>query len=246
MTGPGEPPPEGGEPGTREPGTGEPRAGEPGTAMPGGPHAPESGRARYLDMRVGEFLDQLAAARPDPGGGSAAALTVALAAALCAMTAELSARHLTQAPQIAAESHGLLRRAAPLAQADSDAYGEVLAALRAPAGPADGQREKQVAAALARASEVPVEVAELGDRVAALATDIADQGNPAVHGDALTAAQLAAAAAQAAAALVQINLAGTPDDPRPARAAHLAAHAAGLAAEAARLPSSPDQGAPQE
>jgi methenyltetrahydrofolate cyclohydrolase len=198
--------------------------------MPGGPHGPGTGRAGYLDMRVGEFLDELAAARPAPGGGSAAALAVALAAALCAMTAELSARQLAQAPQLAEESRVLLRRAAPLAQADADAYGGVLAARRAPGPPVGRQRKERVSAALARACEVPLEVAELGDRVAALAADITDRGNPAVRGDALTAARLAAAAAQAAAALVQINLAGMPDDPVPAQAAH----AARLAAQAAR------------
>jgi formiminotetrahydrofolate cyclodeaminase len=197
-------------------------------------------------MPVGEFLDELAAARPAPGGGSAAALAVALAAALCAMTAELSARQLAQAPQLADESRGLLRRAAPLAQADADAYAGVLAALRAPGQPDGRQREEQVSAALARASEVPLEVAEIGDRVAALAADIADRGNPAVRGDALAAAQLAAAAARTAAALVQINLAEMPDDPGPARAAHLAAHAAGLATQAARLPGSPQDQARQD
>ena len=196
-------------------------------------------------MRVGEFLDELAAARPAPGGGSAAALAVALAAALCAMTADLSARQLTQAPQLAAESRGLLRRAAPLAQADADAYGGVLAALRAPGQPDGQQREERVSAALGRASEVPLEVAEIGDRVATLAADIADRGNPAVRGDAFAAAQLAAAAARTAAALVQINLAETPADPRPALAASLAAHAERLAAEAARGHGSPEDPAPQ-
>jgi methenyltetrahydrofolate cyclohydrolase len=223
-------------------GSGEPR---PPAATPDEAHGPGSGRAGYLDMPVGEFLDELAAARPAPGGGSAAALAVALAAALCAMTAELSARQLAQASQLAAQARGLLRRAAPLAQADADAYADVLAALRAPGHTGARQREEQVSAALARASEVPLEVAELGDRVVALAADVADRGNPAVRGDALAAAQLAAAAARTAAALVQINLAEMPDDPRPARAAHLAAHAAGLAAQTARLPGSPQGQASQ-
>ena len=202
--------------------------------MPGGPRTPGASRTGYLDMRVGEFLDELAAAQPDPGGGSAAALAVALAAALCAMTAELSARRLAHAPQLAADARGLLRRAAPLAQADADAYGGVLAAQRAPDEPAGGSRQQRISAALAQASAVPLEVAEIGDRVAALATEIAAGGNPSVRGDALTAARLAAAAAQAAAALVQINLAGAPDDTRPASATHLAARAARAAALAAR------------
>lgn len=236
MTGSGEPRPlAGGETGDRET----------AAAMPGRPRGPGTGWEGYLDLRVGDFLDELAAARPAPGGGSAAALAVALAAALCAMTAELSARQLAQAPQLAGESRGLLRRAAPLAQADTDAYAGVLAALRAPGQPAGRQREEQVSAALARASAVPLEVAELGDRVATLAADVAGRGNPAVRGDALAAAQLAAAAARTAAALVQINLAEMPDDPRPARAAQLAAHAAGLAAQTARLPGSPQDQASQ-
>ena len=235
MPGPGEPrPPEGGEPGTRGPGLGEPGLGEPGTAVPGGPRRPGTVRPGYLDMRVAEFLEELADARPDPGGGSAAALAVALAAALCAMTAELSARQLADAPRLAADARGLLRRAAPLAQADADAYGGVLAARREPGQPGGPPRAERVSAALARATEVPLEVAGLGDRVAALAADIAGRGNPAVRGDALTAARLAAAGAQAAAALVQINLAGAPDDARPVRATHLAARAARAAALAAR------------
>jgi formiminotetrahydrofolate cyclodeaminase len=233
MTGPGE---------RRPPAVGGPGGREPAAAVPGGPHEAGTGRAGYLDMRVGEFLDELAAARPAPGGGSAAALTVALAAALCAMTAELSTRQLAEAPQLAAESRGLLRRAAPLAQADADAYGGVLAARREPGQPGGPQREERVSAALARASGVPLEVAELGDRVAALAADVAGRGNPAVRGDALAAAQLAAAAAQTAAALVQINLARMPADPRPARAARLAAHAARLAARATGQPGSQDRG----
>ena len=187
-------------------------------------------------MRVGEFLDELAAAGPAPGGGSAAALAVALAAALCAMTAELSVRHLAEAPGLAAQARELLRRAAPLAQADADAYAGVLAARRAAGQSAGRERAEQISAALARACGVPLEVAELGGMVAALAANIAGQGNPAVRGDALAAAQLAAAAAQTAAALVQINLVGMPDDPRPARAEERAAHAARLAA---RLPGSP-------
>jgi formiminotetrahydrofolate cyclodeaminase len=77
-------------------------------------------------------------------------------------------------------------------------------------------------------------VAELGDRVAALAAEIAHRGNPAVRGDALAAARLAAAAAQAASALVRINLAGMPDDPRATRAARLAAQAARRAGDAVR------------
>jgi methenyltetrahydrofolate cyclohydrolase len=177
----------------------------------------------YLDMGVGQFLDALSATTPDPGGGSVAALAVTLAAGLGMMTAGLSGRQLPAAEQLAGQARLLRDRAAPLAQADAEAYRAVLAAMRAPGGPGD---------ALSRACATPMEVAEIGAEVARLAAAVATGGNPNVRGDAITAALLAAAGSRAAAALVRINLATAPGDARPARADQLAAEAARLAAEA--------------
>jgi formiminotetrahydrofolate cyclodeaminase len=176
-------------------------------------------------MTVGGFLDALSAATPDPGAGAVAALAVTFAAGLCVMTAHLSGRHLPTAEELAVAARQLRDRAAPLAQADAEAYGAVLAALRAP-GRAGS------AAALSAASTVPMEVAEIGAEVAAVAATIAAGGNPNVRGDAITAALLAASGARAAAALVKINLADAEGDGRPACAEQLAAEAARLAAEA--------------
>jgi methenyltetrahydrofolate cyclohydrolase len=179
----------------------------------------------YLDMAVGRFLDALSAATPDPGGGAVAALAVTLAAGLCVMTARLSGRHLPAAEEMTARARRLQDRAAPLAQADAEAYRAVLAALRTPG-------QAGAPAALSAACTVPMEVAEIGAEVAAVAAAVAAGGNPNVRGDAITAALLAAAGARAAAALVRINLTGAEGDGRPARAEHLAAEAACLAAEA--------------
>jgi len=185
-------------------------------------------------MTVGRFLDALSATTPDPSGGGVAALAVALAAGLCVMTAGLSARQLPEAPRLAEQARRLRDRAAPLAQADAEAYRAVLTALalraRDPAAPG----EPQMAAALSQACVVPMEVAEIGAELAAVAAAIAAGGNPNVRGDAVTAALLAAAGSRAAAALVRINLAGAEDDDRPARAERLAAGAALLAASAER------------
>jgi formiminotetrahydrofolate cyclodeaminase len=194
---------------------------------------PEAGAPpEYLDMTVGRFLDALSATTPDPSGGGVAALAVTLAAGLCVMTAGLSARQLPEAPRLVEQARQLRDRAAPLAQADAEAYRAVLAALRTRDATAPGN--PQMAAALSQASVVPMEVAEIGAELAALAAAIADGGNPNVRGDAVTAALLAAAGARAAAALVRINLAGAEDDDRPARAERLAAGAARLAASAER------------
>jgi formiminotetrahydrofolate cyclodeaminase len=222
----------------------------------------------YLDLPVGRFLELLSDTRPDPGGGAVAALAVTLAASLCAMTASLSARQLpgpglagaadprpaggaapapepgppgaaTPEPATGRGAGWLARRAtqlrdeaAPLAQADADGYRAVLAARRA-------GHEQAVQAALSAACDVPMQVAQIGAEVAGIAAAVAAGGNPAVRGDAITAALLAAAGAQSAALLVRINLAGAAaGDGRPGRADQLAAGAARLAAEASR-PASP-------
>jgi methenyltetrahydrofolate cyclohydrolase len=189
--------------------------------MPGAP-APSPA---YLDLGIGQFLDALSAATPDPGGGATAAIAVTLAASLCVMTARLSGRQLPAAEGTAARAEVLRDRAAPLAQADVEAYRAVIAALRAPG-------RAGAAAALSAACTVPMEVAGIGAEVAGIAATIAAGGNPNVRGDAITAALLAAAGARSAAALVKINLTGAEGDDRPARAEHLAAEAAHLAAQA--------------
>ena len=178
-----------------------------------------------MEMPVGRFLDALSATTPDPGGGAVAALAVTLAAGLCAMTAGLSGRHLATAEPLAEQARLLRDRAALLAQADAEAYRAVLAAMRARDGLAD---------ALSQACAVPMQVAEIGTQVAAVAAAVAAEGNPSVRGDAIAGALLAAAGSRAAAALVRINLAGAGSDGRPVRAERLAAEAGRLAAEAER------------
>jgi len=182
---------------------------------------------QYLRLELGQFLGLLAGPEPAPSGGGAAALAVALGAALCAMTARLSARHLgtAEAEALAAEAQRLSAAAASLIQADADAYQGVIEARR--------QRTGDVAAALSAASAVPERLTELGASTARTAAGLAEAGNPNLRGDAITGALLAGAGARAAAALVAINLAGAPDDPRPARAARLADEATSLAASAA-------------
>ena len=113
-----------------------------------------------------------------------------------------------------------LRRAAvELADRDVDAYGRVLGA--------DGPDE--ASAALSRAADPPLEIAAVAAELAELATEAARSGSPRLRGDAITGAQLAAAAARAAAELVATDLADLPLDPRreQARAAAARASAAG-------------------
>ena len=157
----------------------------------------------FLDEPVRGFLDQLAARTPAPGGGGAAAVTGAMAAGLVAMAARFSATRLPGAGELADEADGLRRRLVQLADMDARAYAAVLEAFRLPAE--DGQREARRREALRGAALVPLEIAGIGARVAAMAAQVAEAGNPNLRGDAVTGAVLAAASARSAACLVDIN-----------------------------------------
>lgn len=186
---------------------------------------------RYLELPLNRFLDRLAGPEPVPGGGGAAALTVATAAGLCAMAARLSASRLADAEALTVDAERIAAAAASLIQADADSYLRVIEAQRLPRDDPKARR-RQITEALSAACAVPMQITELAVPVARAAAQVAAAGNPNLRGDAITGALLAAAGARAAAALVAINLAGAPGDDRPARAARLAAEAAALATAA--------------
>ena len=201
------------------------------------PAAP-AGQAVFLDMPLREFLGALASGTPAPGGGASAALSVTLGAGLCAMAARLSARQLDgdTATELTSQAERILAASASLLQADAGSYGRVISAIRSPARADPAARERAVAAALSGAAYVPMDIIALAAQTAALAARLTSEGNPALRGDAVTAAVLAEAGARAAAVLVGINLAGQPDDERHARAGSLLAEAARSAGAASRSP----------
>ena len=178
----------------------------------------------YLELPVGRFLDLLASGESAPGGGSAIAVSVALAASLSSMAARLSTKHLADATGLVERAEGLRERVAPLARADAVAYGRVLVAQRAREAP---YRDGDVRAALSEAADVPLAVAETGAEVASIAARLASDGNPNLEGDALCAVLLADAGVRAAVRLVEINLSGEPgEDGRLERARELVETAA--------------------
>lgn len=179
-----------------------------------------------LGLRVGEFLDSVAARTSAPGGGASAAVVTALAAGLVAMAGRFTDPAKIP-PDTVDRADALRARAGPLADADAAAYAAFLEATHLPKG--SDERGAAVTAALSDASEVPLEIAEVAAEVADLGQRLARDGNPNLRLDAVAGVLLASAAANAAALLVAENLRRTPDDPRPGQAA-AAAEAAGTAA----------------
>lgn len=170
-----------------------------------------------LDQPLRGFLDDLAARTPTPGGGGAAAVTGALAAGLVAMAARFSAGRLPGAGDLAEAADELRRRVTCLVDLDARAYQAVL--------------KLRTREALHEAAVVPLEIAEIGARVAAMAVQVTEAGNPNLRGDAMTGAVLAAASARSAAALVDINVSLGKLEPELSRLAARAAADAGHAAE---------------
>jgi len=188
----------------------------------------------YLNLTLGQFLDQIAAREPAPGGGAAAAVAAAMAAGLVAMAARFSCDGLEHAEDVVTQAEMLRLRAAPLAQADADAYQRVIEALALPHESSSKARElrrQTIRRALEGAANVPLRVAEISADVAGLAATVAESGNPNLRGDAVTAGLLAAAAARSTARLIDINVGDR--DERAFRAARLAETAAAAARRAA-------------
>ena len=114
-------------------------------------------------------------------------------------------------------------RVTPLARADAAAYGRVLDAYRSPRGDEEGRR-RRVREALSETANVPLSIAEIGAEVSGIAVRLAEEGNPSLRGDAVTAAALAGAGVRAAITLVEINVsAGGADDDRLSRGRELLA-----------------------
>ena len=157
-----------------------------------------------------EILRRTAERSPYPGGGAASAMACSSAAALVAMAARFTGDAAQEAVTAAEAAIDELRQ---LADADADAFAELLAAWRLPSDHAD--RRDRVATAARRACDVPLRICQLGADIARHGVWLATEGKRDLRGDAFTGAQLAHAAVQAAARLVEIN-ARQADDQGPA------------------------------
>jgi len=156
------------------------------------------------------WLDQLAGGAPVPGGGSAAALAGALAAALVAMVARLTIGRKTYAgvqqrvAEILAEADALRVQLRRLVDDDAAAYAKVSAAYRLPKD--DPRRTRAADEALVGAAQTPLAMARGAARLVALAKEIGTIGNRNAHSDAKVGEALARAALAGAVENVRVNV----------------------------------------
>ena len=168
---------------------------------------------------VGAWLDELGSAAPAPGGGAVAAMSAATAAALVEMVGNLTigraayAEHQEQVTAVRDEARRLRQRALAEVDEDATAFRALMTAYRLPRPTSDQQaaRRSAVQDATQRAAAVPLSVAATAAQVIALARQLPGRSNPNVLSDVGVAAVTAAAAIEAAAVNVDVNLASLAD-----------------------------------
>ena len=179
--------------------------------------------AHLLEARIREapaatldgFLQDLASARPVPGGGSASALAGAIAAALVEMVCRLTIGKKAYAAveprmnEILAEAGRLQGELQRLVDEDAAAYAKVSEAYKLPKDAPD--RTRVIDAALLGAALAPLAGARKAVAVGELAREAGQIGNKNARSDAAVARHLALAAVKGMLENVRINLASLSD-----------------------------------
>lgn len=184
-----------------------------------------------------DFAYTTASEAPAPGGGSIAAYMGALASALAAMVANLSAHKAgwddrwEEFSDVAVKANTLMEELLALVDKDTDAFNRIMAVLAMPKGTDEEKKARAEAMeeATLYAAQIPLQTARTASKSFPLLLEMASKGNPASASDAGVGALAARAAVRGAALNVKINLASLADKDM---ATKLIAEADQLSAEA--------------
>ena len=171
-------------------------------------------------MTVAQLLAALASPDPTPGGGTAAAIAGAMGTSLLVMVAGLakSRNNLDDEKAALAQARAAIEpitsRLTELADADTHAFNDVMAAYRLPKATDQDKaaRTRAIQAALRGATEIPLETLRACADALTHSRAVADYGNQSAASDVGVAIGLLKAAAEGAAANVRINLTGLKDE----------------------------------
>jgi len=166
------------------------------------------------DKSVKDFLENLSSKSATPGGGSVAALSGALGAALISMVANLTIgkdgyqNMQEDIMKVLHESESLRCDYEALIEKDMDAFNNFMAAMVMPKNSVQQKeaRKQKIQDALIQAALVPLEIAEKSEKLLDICVEISKIGNKNVISDAGVGAILAEAALEGAILNVKINL----------------------------------------
>ena len=195
---------------------------------------------RLIRMTCEGFARETASESPAPGGGSISAYMGALAAALAAMVANLSAHkrgwddRWKEFSDVAEQGQAVMDELLDLVDEDTAAFDRIMDCFSMPNGneAEKAARAAAIEAATLNAASVPLRTMEAALKALPLALEMARMGNPASASDAGVAALAALAAVRGAELNVRINASGLKDK-TPARP--LIERAAEIVREATRL-----------
>jgi methenyltetrahydrofolate cyclohydrolase len=170
-------------------------------------------------MSVAQLLAALASPDPTPGGGTAAAIAGAMGGSLLVMVTGLAKSNTNEDDEKAALAEvrtriePIVTRLTQLADADTAAFNEVMAAYRLPKATDDEKaaRTRAIQQALRGATDVPLDTLRASASAMADGRVVAMHGNRSAASDVGVAIGLLKAAADGAAANVRINLDGLKD-----------------------------------
>lgn len=175
---------------------------------------------KLTDTSLCSFLDELASGSPAPGGGSVAALSGALGAALASMVCQLTVHKQgyepiqNELPILIDRTNNLRKEFTVLIDEDTSAYNKVVSALKLPKNTEEEKatRREALQKAFIGAAEVPLHTARLCSDLLTLADEVAHKGNKNSITDAAVAALMAQAGLEAAVLNVRINLSSIKDE----------------------------------
>jgi len=168
-----------------------------------------------INFDFDKFIKDLGSESPTPGGGSVAALSGALGAALTQMVARLTLKKVKDDPGFENELRNIIEvsekatgRFMKLLVEDAAAYDAVMQAFRMPKD-TDGEkdaRQKAIQASFKHAAEIPMYVVELANEMLVHARLLVEKGSENAISDSAVAVSMLGSAIRGGRMNVEINL----------------------------------------
>lgn len=169
---------------------------------------------KLIEMKIRDFIEELSSDSPAPGGGSVAALSGALSAALSAMVCNLTTGKEKykdveyDMEDILERVENIKKRLLEIIDEDTEAFNKVMQAYKLPRDTEEEKkiRKERIQEALKKAALVPLETARLCADMIEISKEVAEKGNKNSITDAGISTIMAYAGLRAAILNVKINL----------------------------------------
>ena len=175
---------------------------------------------KLVNMKIIDFLNELASNSPAPGGGSVAALSGALGTALSSMVCSLTIGKekyeevQDEIKNVYKKSEQIRKKLTDLIDKDTEAFNDVMKAFKMPKE-TEKQKEDRMKAiqnGYKIATKVPLETAKNCEKILDIAMVVAEKGNKNSITDAAVSALMAQAGVKSAILNVKINLGSIKDE----------------------------------